>query len=220
MPSGPSPFGTFGNLPLEVRYMIYEPIFAAGSVDITRASKALYEDTKESLGDHGVCRVTVVPDSKHGHKVFAQLPTVPSHVRNLLFHIVRRHIPFYPLEMEFYELEDLFQQATGHLKKPKNLQLIFEIWEHDLYVIDSMFVLPNFQAVKVEIESQHHVYLRNTLCKAVTLRRALRIANHVKDVLAPQDESEEAPKLTVLCNLRCVTPEEWQQYLKNGIRRL
>ena len=223
MPSGPSPFGTFGNVPLELRHMIYEPLFAAGSVDLTRASKALYEDTKESLGSHGVCRVTVVQDSEPGHRVFAQLSTIPSNVQNLLFNMIGPANVSYPLGTEFCDFRDLFQRATGHLKKPKNLQLIFEIWDHDtwfLYNADPMGVLPKFQTVNVETDSQDPAYMSNWLYGSATLERALNIASRMKEVFAPQDDPEEAPKLTVRCDLRCVTPEEWKKYLENGTQNL
>ena len=54
-----SPFGSFGILPKEIRELIYVPVFAAGSVALTRASKAFYEDTKRALYVHGVYRVPV-----------------------------------------------------------------------------------------------------------------------------------------------------------------
>ncbi|CAF9936494.1 MAG: hypothetical protein HETSPECPRED_010350 [Heterodermia speciosa] len=55
----PSPYGSFGILPIEIRELIYGPVFAAGSVAVTRASKAFYEDTKRALYVHGVYRVPV-----------------------------------------------------------------------------------------------------------------------------------------------------------------
>lgn len=40
--------------------MIYCPLFAAGSVTITRASKAFHENTKKALYQHGVYRIRLL----------------------------------------------------------------------------------------------------------------------------------------------------------------
>lgn len=53
------PLGALGNLPKEIRDMIYGFVLAAGSTSITRASKYLYADTKEPLLQHGVYRIRV-----------------------------------------------------------------------------------------------------------------------------------------------------------------
>ena len=212
-PRSPTSFGVLGKLPLEIRYMIYEVLFAAGNVDLARVSKALQQDTEESLSEHGVCRVTVAHRLNPGHKVQAQLPTIPFHVRNLFFHIVRWHHVSCPLRTKPCNLDEFFQRAAGHLKKPKNLRLSFEIWEFDLYVVDSMWALPKFQAVNVEFESRDRLNMSNPLCRGVTMRRARRVAEHITDVLAPQSVSEKTPKLTVLCTFSGVTPKEWEHYL-------
>ena len=57
----PTPLGVFAQLPQEVREMIYAPVFADGSVALTRASKAFRESTKRCLYQHGVYRVHVDP---------------------------------------------------------------------------------------------------------------------------------------------------------------
>ena len=220
MPRSPTPFGTLSKLPFEIRCMIYKTLFAAGVVNLIRASKALHQDTKESLGEHGVCRVTVGHHDNPRHMVKAQLPIIPFHMRNLIFHIVRRPNTSYWLGTRPCDLKDIFRRATGHLKKPKNLKLVFEIWEHDLYVIESMVVLPKFQTVNVELESHDRLNFSDSLFKDVVMRRARRVAEHIKDVLTKQYDSEEAPKLTVLCSLSCVAPEEWEHYLKNGAERV
>lgn len=55
----PFPLGDFAQLPQEVRELIYAPVFAGGSVALTRASKALHESTKRSLYRYGVYRIHI-----------------------------------------------------------------------------------------------------------------------------------------------------------------
>ena len=55
----PSPLGDFAQLPQEVRELIFAPVFAHGSVALTRASKALHESTKRSLYRYGVYRIHI-----------------------------------------------------------------------------------------------------------------------------------------------------------------
>ena len=54
-----SPFGSLTILPKEIREMIYATVFAAGSVALTRVSKAFHEDTRRALEHHGVYRVLI-----------------------------------------------------------------------------------------------------------------------------------------------------------------
>ena len=55
----PSPLGDFAQIPQEVRELIFAPVFAHGSVALTRASKALHESTKRSLYRYGVYRIHI-----------------------------------------------------------------------------------------------------------------------------------------------------------------
>ena len=55
--SGPTPCGLFGRLPQELRDIIYEDVFSAGHISLTRSSRALYENSKLALSKHGVYRV-------------------------------------------------------------------------------------------------------------------------------------------------------------------
>ena len=64
---GPTPLGLFAKLPQEIRDIIYEPLLSAGHTSITRASKALCQDTKAALSQYGIFRVQIAHDDQLAH---------------------------------------------------------------------------------------------------------------------------------------------------------
>ena len=57
----PSQWGSLAPLPQEALDMIYEQVFAAGDVAMTRVSKAYHENTKSALYRRGLYRVHIEP---------------------------------------------------------------------------------------------------------------------------------------------------------------
>ena len=55
--SGSTPFGLLGQLPQEIRDNIYKDVFSAGHISLARTSKALHENSKSAISEHGVYRV-------------------------------------------------------------------------------------------------------------------------------------------------------------------
>ena len=72
--SGSTPLGLFVKLPQEIRDMIYEPVLSAGHTSITRASKALSQDTKVALSQYGIFRVCIAHDDRNVITRFALHP--------------------------------------------------------------------------------------------------------------------------------------------------
>jgi hypothetical protein len=85
--SEPTPLGLFARIPQEIRDMIYEPLISEGHIAITRASKALHQNTKLALHQHGVFRIFIVHDYGRKYDAFALFPQLQivhdSDIRNL-----------------------------------------------------------------------------------------------------------------------------------------
>ena len=58
-PSSSSSLGLLDTFPSEIRDKIYALVFFAGDISLTRASRALHEDTKDALLRHGIYRLNI-----------------------------------------------------------------------------------------------------------------------------------------------------------------
>ena len=79
--------GTLSILPLEIREMIYAPLFGAGHTALALASKAMSEDTKSTLYQHGVYHMEIeylYDSGSYRWKVVRKpSPTILPRIRNL-----------------------------------------------------------------------------------------------------------------------------------------
>ncbi|CAD6591716.1 MAG: hypothetical protein ASARMPRED_005565 [Alectoria sarmentosa] len=53
----PTPFGTFGVIPTEIRLKIYRPLIERGQLAVLRTCRAINEEASDDLYKYAVCRV-------------------------------------------------------------------------------------------------------------------------------------------------------------------
>ena len=79
--------GTLGTLPPEIRGMVYALLFCTGHTALARVSKAMYEDTKSDLLQHGIYHMAIeylsVPRSYSWKVIRKPTQTVLPRIRNL-----------------------------------------------------------------------------------------------------------------------------------------
>ena len=230
----PTAFGTLGKLPLEIRSMIYGTLFVLGSIALTRASKALYADTKQSLNKHGACRVRVqqVCGRVNGFYVLRyaqdlQLNSIPRHVPTLALtlHFERICCPAARVYHEVDHLEELFGNVVDRLAKPQrcHLTLDFEDLEPkrmDPIIVrrrfDALKVLRRFQAVTVEVSYGRWI---NRNWSQIWLKDHIKDYNpmfaKIKDMLTPNDPLDPGPNVTIFRTIRYVAEDGWVKYLED-----
>ena len=229
-----TPFGTLGNLPPEIRSMIYENLFVRGSVALTRASRALYAESKGSLNKYGACRVRVqqVCGRVDGYYITRytqdlRLDLIPSHVKTLALtlHLERICYPAARTYHEVDELGDLFSRIVDRLAKPLRCHLTLDF--DDLYKkrldpakiyrrFDALEVLRRFQAVTVEVS--HGRWYNRDRSRALHESHAYYYDSmfaKIKAILAPKDSSDPVPKIAVFRTIRYVTADGWVKYLED-----
>ena len=155
----PTPLATLGKLPLELRRLIYGPLFKAGSVALTRVSKTMNEDTKASVSEHGVYHVTIAPNDDNGFKcliagvaIESSTPVIPTHVQNLALDF----LPDYELhgsfndEMQEPRLCAIVNGIILQLEKTKHCRLTFGVLDQAMRVVLALEVLHKFESVNVD----------------------------------------------------------------------
>ena len=156
----PTPLGTLGKLPLELRRLVYEPLFNASSVALTRVSKTMNEDTKASLQEHGVYHITIASAEDYNFKCLiagvatesSTPPVIPSHVQNLALDFP----PDYGLDKWFNDVRQeprlcaIVNGIVLQLGKTKYCRLNFGVFGQATRVVLALEVLLNFERVDVD----------------------------------------------------------------------
>ena len=114
--------------------MIYEEVLSEGHISITRASKALHENTKLALQEHGTFRARIY---HHDGKTFALVPQLQSaHVYDA-WYLDLRIIATRPegnvLGPEWKEenLVDLVRRIMFAIRDPRHCTLWIDMSVHD-----------------------------------------------------------------------------------------
>ena len=138
--------------------MIYESLFKAGSVELTRVSKTMNEDTKASLSEHGVYHVTITRyeddfDCHIAGVVFDPLShAFPTHVGSLTLNFQPKPLRAARLSDECTEnLRNVVVGIIAQLGKTKHCRLKFGTLDRGAPVVAALKVLRNFECVTMEM---------------------------------------------------------------------
>ena len=218
--SRPTPLGTLGRLPLELRCMVYSSVFAAASTALTRTSQALYIETQDSLSEHAMYRVTVKENQDRGNLDCVisgrvgdpQLLVLPTSVRNLDF-----HIPWLRLRMSrrvvVEKLAAIFNSIILQLRKPKHCRLTFkEFYDQTPVEVASLAVLQRFDAVSVTLEAGITLSRDSALERQGMSSCGKNFIPRIKEALGAKTRH---PASTVLHTVRYVRADKWVVILKD-----
>ena len=166
------PLGTLAKAPPEIRDMIYRHIFAVGHTALTRASKDIYEDTKEALRKYGIYRHQI-QSSMIGGLFFANRlhpdyygcrSQPPKHVlqkvQRLLIVVDVVYYDYHSKYNKVYhrrtdnQLQEILRSLTADMQRKRtcHVKLLYgpypEITHHTL---DAMAQLRGFESITVEL---------------------------------------------------------------------
>lgn len=218
----PTPLGTLEEVPLELRRLIYEPLFKASSVAITRVSKTMNEDTKASLLEHGVYHITIAPAEDYKFKCLiagvatkSSTPVIPTHVQNLALNF----LPDYSLggwfddKMQEPRLCAIVNGIVVQLGKKKYCHLTFGVADQTMRVVLALEVLRNFECAYVIFEG-----VSKPICKWHNGMHAMDIwredRNCVEAALGQQSESQGGPKTSLSHTIWYLGQDHWLRCLR------
>ena len=166
------PLGMLAKAPPEIRDMIYGHVFAAGHTALTRASKDVYDDTKEALRKYGIYRHHI-QSSQIGGLLFANRLHPDYYAcrnkppRNVLQKIQRLSIVVDVVYYDYYsrfnkmyhtrtdnQLQEILQSLTAPMQRKKacDVKLLYGPYPEITYhTLDAMAQLRDFENVTVEL---------------------------------------------------------------------
>ena len=129
---GPTPTGSLGKIPKELRDVVYGMVFAAGKTTLLRASKALWADSKDALFKHAVYRTVMEYDDVHNIYRWDRFRRLrPSNLTNIqnIHVVIRWFIDDEDSDRCFscYSQEKILNGLIGSMQNTKSCKLSFAV---------------------------------------------------------------------------------------------
>lgn len=218
----PTPLGTLGVLPYELRCMIYKFVFLAESTSLTRVSKTLAADTKASINKYYEFHTTIQKnrDQRQFRSDFGSRP-IPANLENLTIHIILGMAAVKPGGER--GLEDLVGQVVARAKQHKHCHISIELIGYQ-YVSSfewtyALTPLRKFKIVTVEVVSGVFTNRESALNMYSMHHKDShsfeKTIEAIQSVLSPQAGYREGKELTIVGHtIQYVALDGWVKALK------